>query len=198
MTRTLADRQMPVLLVDVTHSRLQVPAFYTIVPGARFRERASNASVGLITAKLIAETRPAEEALERLAHLDRLLPDRHFIHFYLGTCLLGLDRIDPALAHLRRAAAMAPPAEDLASIQVYLATALNRCERWHEAIETLEAAAALDGRRTEVYNLMGFCHFKLRDHRRAIACFEKVLALDPGSAIDHCQHRCELPGPGRD
>ena len=32
---------------------------------------------------------------------------------------------------------------------------------------------------------MGFCHFKRRDHRQAIACFETVLALDPSSAIDH-------------
>ena len=185
LTRTLAHRDMPVLLVDVTHPFLQVPAFYTIVPGAAFRERAPNTSVGLITAKLVAETRPAAEALERLAHFDRLLPDRHFIHFYTGTCLLGLDRIEPALSHLRRAATLEPPVEDLASIQVYIATALNRHEHWHEALQALEAAAALDGRRTDVYNLMGFCHFKLRDHRRAITCFENVLAIDPGSAIDH-------------
>ena len=142
LTHALANRGMPVLLVDITHPRLAVPAFYTIVPGACFRERAPHTSAGLITAKLIAETRPAAEALERLAHFDRLLPDRYFTHFYMGACQLGLNRTDPALTHLRRAASLSPPADDLASIQVYIATALNRRERWQEALAVLEAAAA--------------------------------------------------------
>ena len=32
---------------------------------------------------------------------------------------------------------------------------------------------------------MGFSHFKLKEHEKAIACFKKVLQLDPGSAIDY-------------
>ena len=32
---------------------------------------------------------------------------------------------------------------------------------------------------------MGFCHFKLKAHAEAIRCFEKVIALDPSSAIDY-------------
>ena len=32
---------------------------------------------------------------------------------------------------------------------------------------------------------MGFCYFKLKEHERAIACFEKVIKLDPTSAIDY-------------
>ena len=32
---------------------------------------------------------------------------------------------------------------------------------------------------------MGFNHFKLKEHEKAIACFKKVLQLDPGSAIDY-------------
>ena len=113
------------------------------------------------------------------------MPDRYFIHFYQGTCLLAAGQVEPALTHLRRAAALDPGAEDMASIQVYIAMALNQTERWQEALEALAKASALDERRTDVYNLMGFCHFKLKAHREAIACFEKVLALNPGSAIDH-------------
>jgi ribosomal protein S12 methylthiotransferase accessory factor len=196
LVRTLADRGMPVLLVDITHPRLGVPAFYTIVPGACFRERAPQISAGLVTAKLIAETRPAAEALARLEDFNRLLPDRHFIHFYQGVCLLELERLDAALTHLHRAARLAPPREDLASIQVYIATALTRAQRWAEALEALEAAAALDERRSDVHNLMGFCHFKRGDHRRAIACFERVLAIDPGSAIDHANIGVNLQALG--
>ena len=32
---------------------------------------------------------------------------------------------------------------------------------------------------------MGFCHFKLKEHEKAIECFQEVLRLDPGSAIDY-------------
>ena len=32
---------------------------------------------------------------------------------------------------------------------------------------------------------MGYCHFKLKEHERAIQCFQKVLRLDPSSAIDY-------------
>jgi ribosomal protein S12 methylthiotransferase accessory factor len=32
---------------------------------------------------------------------------------------------------------------------------------------------------------MGFCHFKLKEHPEAIVNFEKVIQLDPSSAIDY-------------
>jgi ribosomal protein S12 methylthiotransferase accessory factor len=32
---------------------------------------------------------------------------------------------------------------------------------------------------------MGFCHFKLKEHEKSIECFQKVLRLDPSSAIDY-------------
>jgi ribosomal protein S12 methylthiotransferase accessory factor len=32
---------------------------------------------------------------------------------------------------------------------------------------------------------MGFCHFKLKEHEKAIECFRQVLRLDPSSAIDY-------------
>jgi ribosomal protein S12 methylthiotransferase accessory factor len=49
----------------------------------------------------------------------------------------------------------------------------------------LEKGAALDPDRTDIHNLMGFCHFKLKAHEKAIDCFQQVLRLDPGSAIDY-------------
>jgi ribosomal protein S12 methylthiotransferase accessory factor len=32
---------------------------------------------------------------------------------------------------------------------------------------------------------MGFCHFKLKEHERAIEDFKKAIELDPSSAIDY-------------
>jgi ribosomal protein S12 methylthiotransferase accessory factor len=185
LTDALARRGMPVLLVDITHRQLQVPAFYTIVPGARFRERTAGAGVAMITAKLIAETRPRDEALARLADFDRRLPDRYFIQFYLGTGHLAAGDTETALRHLQRALALDPPAPEQAGIRVYLASGLKEMGRWDEALEVLVQARELESDRTDVHNLLGVCHFKRGEHEAAIACFQQVLALDPGSAMDH-------------
>ncbi len=185
LAAVLAERGMPVLVLDCTHRQLGIPAFYTIVAGARFRERTPSASVAMMVAKLIAETRPTDEALARLTALDRRLPDRYFIQFYLGTGHLAAGSVTTGAACLRRALDLAPPDHDRASILVYLAMALKDEGRWDEAIEILDRAMRLDAKRTDVHNLMGVCHFKRGAYRTAVECFQRVLALDPGSAMDH-------------
>ena len=57
--------------------------------------------------------------------------------------------------------------------------------RYQDALDTLAKGVELDAERTDLFNLMGFCHFKLKHHHRAIECFHKVLNLDPSSAIDY-------------
>jgi ribosomal protein S12 methylthiotransferase accessory factor len=54
-----------------------------------------------------------------------------------------------------------------------------------EAISTFEKAEKHDRERTDVYNLMGYCYYKLREHEKAIQCFRRVLEIDPSSAIDY-------------
>ncbi len=56
---------------------------------------------------------------------------------------------------------------------------------YRQALKNLEEGEKLDNRRTDIYNLMGFCHFKLKEHERAIEDFKKVIELDPSSAIDY-------------
>jgi ribosomal protein S12 methylthiotransferase accessory factor len=62
--QALSQRDFEVLAVDTMHPRLAVPAFYTIVPGAHFRERAVGTSVAMFAAKITMErysvrTRPS-------------------------------------------------------------------------------------------------------------------------------------------
>jgi ribosomal protein S12 methylthiotransferase accessory factor len=54
-----------------------------------------------------------------------------------------------------------------------------------KALDVLKKAEMYDNERTDIYNSMGFSHFKLKEHEQAIACFKKVLQIDPGSAIDY-------------
>jgi ribosomal protein S12 methylthiotransferase accessory factor len=52
-------------------------------------------------------------------------------------------------------------------------------------LEALAEAEKLNNELKEIYNLRGFCHFKLKQHQEAIAAFERAIEIDPGSAIDY-------------
>jgi ribosomal protein S12 methylthiotransferase accessory factor len=181
----LGDRGFSVLAIDIAHPLLGVPAFYTIIPGAHFRERAAATSVGMFTAKLISENFPPDEALGRLAEMERLLPGKYYVQFYLGTARLALGDVEEALTCLNRALDREPNEQDLPAIYSYMGVSLKEMGRYRDALSVLDKGAALDADRTDLHNLRGFCYFKLKDHEKAIDCFKTVLRLDPGSAIDY-------------
>jgi ribosomal protein S12 methylthiotransferase accessory factor len=58
----LAKNDMEVFLINTMHPDLEIPAFYTIIPGAHFRERALGTSVAMFAAKHIVENRNPREA----------------------------------------------------------------------------------------------------------------------------------------
>ena len=66
---------MEILLINTMHAQLQIPAFYTIIPGAHFRERSLGTSVGMFSAKHIYENNPAPLAIERTANTCAGPPD---------------------------------------------------------------------------------------------------------------------------
>ena len=54
-----------------------------------------------------------------------------------------------------------------------------------EAAQAFTQALALSPHLKEAHHLLGFCCFKLEEYQQAVECFEKVIELDPGSAIDY-------------
>ncbi len=174
-----------VLAVDTMHPRLGVPAFYTIVPGAHFRERAVGTSVAMFAAKITRSHFDAGEAIKRLTAMDRMLPGKYFIQFYLGNCHLDRNDHQVALAHLARALELSPTDQDAPSIYSYMGVCYKEMADYDSALAVLAKGNAIDPERTDIHNLMGFCHFMRKEHEAAIQCFEKVIALDPGSAIDY-------------
>lgn len=176
---------MEVIVVDVTHPELKVPVIYTIIPGAHFRERAAGASVGLFSAKLIAENGNPEWAIEELKRMDGLLSDKYYIKFFLGLCYLSINEQLTALNCFEEALELEPEEQDIPSIYYYIGVCFKENGRYRETLEVLEKAEKYDKGRTEIYNLMGFCYFKLKEHEKAIQCFQKIIQLDPGSAIDY-------------
>jgi ribosomal protein S12 methylthiotransferase accessory factor len=181
----LRGRGLSVLAVDVSHPRLGIPAFYTIIPGAQFRERAMGTSVAMFSAKLIAESGDPASAVSRLEEMDGLMPGKYFVKFFLGTCHHSLDDPEKALQFFEQALDLNPKEEDIPSIYVYMGLCLKDLDQYREAVAALERAEHFDRERTDVYNIMGFCHFKLKEHEKAIDCFKKVLDLNPTSAIDY-------------
>jgi len=183
--RAVARTGMDIIVVDVTHPRLGIPAFYTMMPGAHFRERAAGTSVGMFTAKLMAEKGDPEWALSELKKMDRMLPNKYYIKFFLGLSHLSHNDPSTGLACLQEALDLKPNDEDRVSIYAYMGACLKDLDRYGEAIQVLEQAAYVDKERTDVYNLLGFCYFKQKAHEKAIEAFQKVLELNPGSAIDY-------------
>jgi ribosomal protein S12 methylthiotransferase accessory factor len=181
----LSQIGMEVIVVNVTHPRLEIPAFYTIVPGAHFRERAAGNSVGMFSAKLIAETGDPIQAIAELQKVDTLMPGKYYVKFHLGSCYLSMNEPSEALRYFEEALELHPKDEDVASIYSYMGICCRDLGKHRQAIRVLEKAERYDDERTDIYNLMGFCYFKLKDHQKAIECFRKVLHLDPTSAIDY-------------
>jgi len=176
---------MDVIVVNVTHPNLEIPAFYTIIPGAHFRERATGTSVGMFSAKLIAESDDPEWAIAELHKVDALMPEKYYVKFFLGSCHVSINELSKALKYFDEALALDPKEEDAASIYSHMGLCLKGLSQYQQAITFLKKAEGCDNERTDIYNLMGFCYFKLKKYEKAIQCFRQVLHLDPTSAIDY-------------
>lgn len=177
---------LEVLMVDVTHPELDIPALYTIVPGAHFRERSRINDVGLFCAKLAVEIAgdPIELA-QRLEALEKLLPNVYYIEFYRGRNSLGMGNVDEAIEHFQKALMLSPEAEDLPYIYSYLGSCLKDLERYDEAIGVLKKGLAEDDERPDMHNFLGVCYFKKQEYSKAIDHFKRAVELNPASAIDY-------------
>jgi ribosomal protein S12 methylthiotransferase accessory factor len=181
----LANIGMDLLLINTMHPDLEIPAFYTIIPGAHFRERALGTSVGMFSAKHITDNRSPQEAIAELNKIDKELPGKYYAKFYLGSCHIALDDPGSALKYFEDALNLEPNEQDVPSIYSYMGVALKDMAEYRKALNILKKGEQLDPERTDIFNLMGFCHFKLKEHEAAIENFKKVIHLDPSSAIDY-------------
>jgi ribosomal protein S12 methylthiotransferase accessory factor len=181
----LAKNDMEVFLINTMHPDLEIPAFYTIIPGAYFRERALGTSVGMFAAKHIAENRNPLEAVGALEKIDKDIPGKYYIKFYLGSCQIALNDPKTACTYFEETLDLAPNKQDVPSIYSYMGVALKDMGEYRKALDVLKKGQQLDPERTDIYNLMGFCHFKLKENEAAIANFKKLIQLDPASAIDY-------------
>ncbi|MDY0220239.1 MAG: YcaO-like family protein [Desulfobacterium sp.] len=193
----LGQRGMDALLINTTHGGLQIPAFYTILPGAHFRERAAQASLGMFAARLITENFGPEEALARLDRMEALLPGRYYTRFYKGLSNLSLGDPKSAEQHLQAALDLDPARLNVPDICSYLGVSLKEMGMYERALAVLQRGEAVDPDRTDIHNLKGFCHFKMKNHEQAVASFKRVIEIDPSSGIDYANVAVNLRALGR-
>ena len=165
------------MAVDVMHPGLRIPAFYTLIPGAHFRERAAGDECRhVLPPSSSARTQESPDGpWPGWRRWIASCPGKYYVRFYLGTCHLSLPpaRTGHGIPG-ERPSPVGPKEEDIPSIYVYMGVCLKELETitprpW----QWLEKAERYDPERTDVHNLMGFCCFKLKEHERAIEHFRK-------------------------
>jgi tetratricopeptide (TPR) repeat protein len=113
------------------------------------RDPATNLSLG----RALVEARREEEALPALELATRSEPPRVLAFYYLGRCLLGLDRPADAVTPLRRALELAPAQgaseAQTAGIHNHLGQALRRTGATDEAASHFAEAGRISAKRTE-------------------------------------------------
>jgi ribosomal protein S12 methylthiotransferase accessory factor len=182
---TLSHLGMEVLVIDVTHPQLGIPAVYTIIPGAHFRDRTRDSNVIFHAAKIISQSVEGGRAVGAIQKLIDAFPRRYDLHFFLGLVLEYKGEAGKALGEFQRALDLNPGPLDIASVHTHIGVCLKDMEDYRGAIEALEQAREFDPDLKEIYNVLGFCYFKLKEHEQSIEQFEKAIEIDPGSAIDY-------------
>ncbi len=176
---------MEVLVIDTTHPQLAIPALYTIIPGAHFRERAMGGNAGLFAAKLAADLLDGEPLTAKLALMQQALPQAYYLAFYRGQYLYEQGQTEAALVCLTQALALQPNQEDLPYLSSYTGCCLRDLGRYEEAIAVLEQGLTHDEQRPDIYNTLGVCCYKLARYGAAARHFQRAVALNPSSSIDY-------------
>jgi ribosomal protein S12 methylthiotransferase accessory factor len=175
---------MEVLVVDTIHPELQIPAAYTIIPGAHFRERAMGGNAPLFAAKLAAGLLEGQQLDAKLSAMQALLPEAYSLHFYRGRNLFDQGATIEALACFEQALQLQPHQEDLPYLFSYKGSCLRDLERYDEAIVALKQGLHFDEERPDIYNTLGVCCYKIGRFAEAVDHFRRAVTLNPASAID--------------
>ncbi len=174
-----------IFAINTMHKELAIPAFYTIIPGAHFRERAVASSVGMFSARLITQSFNPLQALPKLDELENVLPGKYYTSFYKGLMLNAVNDFKNALVQFETALEREPVKLNLPDIYSHMGSCLKDLELYEKAVEICKQGIVIDEQRPDILNTMGFCHFMNKNHEKAITCFEDALEIDPSLAINY-------------
>jgi len=183
--QSLARIGLPVFAVNVTHEVLEIPSVYVIVPGAHFLEHTRDTDFPQHMARALLRSLEPTQALDHLSRLLELFGPRFDLTFFVAHCVERMERYAEALELFERSLTQNPKPQEIASIFVHIASCHKELENYGAALDALKEAEKWNPELKEIYNLRGFCLFKLKKHLEAIEAFEKAIEIDPGSGIDY-------------
>lgn len=176
---------LEVLTINVTHPELQVPAVYTIVPGAHFLDHTRDTDFPQHAARTALRGLPPGELIGQMERLLDLFGPRYDLTFFLAHSLELQEMSREALPLFRKALEQNPSPGEIASIYVHIASCCKEIGEYEEALDALRAAEDFNSDLKEIFNLRGFCYYQLKRHEESISAFERAIEIDPGSAIDY-------------
>ncbi|MCP4670512.1 MAG: tetratricopeptide repeat protein, partial [Desulfobacula sp.] len=185
LIHALETKGYEIFAIDTMHGELDIPAFYTIIPGAHFRERAAASSVGMFSARLITQSVNPAQALSRLDDLEKALPDKYYTSFYKGLMLNAMHDMEHALMEFKTALERDPVKLNMPDIYSHMGACQKDLEQYEQAVKTCKQGLAIDPQRPDMCNTMGVCHFMQKQYEQAITCFENALEIDPSLAINY-------------
>ena len=181
----LEEKKYQVLAIDTMHEELGIPAFYTIIPGAHFRERAVASSVGMFSARLITESYEPDQALQKLDDLEQALSGKYYTSFYKGLMFSAMYDLKNALTEFETALKRDPVKLNLPDIYSHMGACQKDLAQYDKAVETCKRGLVIDKQRPDMFNTMGVCYFIQKKHEKAITCFESAIEIDPSLAINY-------------
>ncbi len=185
LVEALTRRDFHIYVISTKHKGLEIPAFYAIIPGAHFRERAVAASVGMFTARFITETFDPFKSLSLLDELEAALPGKYYTSFYKGLMHANVYNYEAALKEFETALTQEPASLNMPDIYSHMGACLKDLEQYDRAMDICKKGLEIDDQRPDMFNTIGFCHFMLKNHEKAIEAFEKALEVDPSLAINY-------------
>lgn len=185
LVNTLKGSGFEVNVISTMHKGLGIPAFYAIIPGAHFRERADAASVGMFSARLITESFDPVQALSRLDALEAALPGKYYTSFYKGLMLSAIYDQEEAAQEFQTALEREPARLNLPDIYSHYSACLKDLSQYDRAIDACAKGIAIDPQRPDIFNTAGACYFMTQKYEAAIEQFEKALEVDPSLAINY-------------
>ena len=186
-----------IYVIDTTHPELDIPALYTIIPGAHFRERAMGGNGAMFAAKLASQLLQDQDLTDKLIAMEQVLPTAYYLKFYRGRDAYDNGDLIQALENFDQALELSPNEEDIPYIYSYKGSCLRDMGLYKEAIETLTQGLAADEERPDMHNIIGVCYYKCDQYNKAVHHFRRAVELNPVSAIDYANLALNLEKTGQ-
>ncbi|MCX7823017.1 MAG: YcaO-like family protein [Syntrophobacterales bacterium] len=187
MVQVLRERKgWDLFVVNVTHPLLDVPTVYSIIPGAHFLDRAIGTDFPQHMARTLLRALEPAEASAQIERLMGYFGKRYDLLFFRGYAESEKSNFYEALRLYEEALSEGVPSEaEKISIVMNMAFCWKEMGSYDKALKCLKSVEGEAGNLKEFHHLRGACYYYLERYEEAIEHFERVIEIDPGSAIDY-------------